>query len=354
MKHFSSRIAPWLLAIAFACSGAVRADGLPSPDQLQVLLEETHRDLAVLQGGELPAYIPALTEVDPERFGIAVVLPDGTTLSAGDADVPFVIMSAAKPFTMALVMKQRGRETVREKIGVEPTGEPFNSVEAIESNPQRSVNPMVNAGAMAAVSLLEGEGPEARWNGLLTWYRKLANAPLQLNQTVYRSVSGTGERNRAIAALLNSYGRLYGEPEKVRDVYNRQSSVDVTLEQLAMMAAVLANGGVQPQTGERLLTAEQVSATLAVMTLAGMYDASGEWAWNVGLPAKSGVGGGIFAVAPGTLSIAAFSPRLDERGNSVRAQAAIRRISNVLGLGLFGPPAKPAETDSLTNEGEGS
>ena len=321
-----------------ACTMAVpaRADDLPPADEIQALLERVHAEVAGVSEGSLPDYIPALTEVDPDRFAIAAVLVDGRTLSVGDAEHAFVIMSAAKPFTAALVMKQRGREAILEKIGVEPTGAPFNSITAIESHPQRSVNPMVNAGAMAAVSLLEGDSPEARWTTLLSWYRQLADAPLEVDPTVYASVRDTGLRNRAIASLLFDYGRLYGDPEAVRDVYNRQSSIDVTTEQLAMMGATLANGGVHPGTGERLLEPDLVAGVLALMTMAGMYDHAGEWAWQVGLPAKSGVGGGIVAVAPGRLSIAAFSPRLDEQGNSVRAQMAIRRVAARLGLGLFG------------------
>ena len=329
------------LAIVLALPG--HADDLPHVADINILLAETHAGYSEISAGELPDYIPALKEADPERFAIAVVLTNGRTLSVGDAEIPFAIMSAAKPFTAALVMKQRGREAIREMIGVEPTGAPFNSVAAIESHPERSVNPLVNAGAMAAVSLIEGDRPETQWTSLLDWYRRLAHAELQLNDAVYASVRDTGERNRAIAALLRSYDRLYGDPESVRDVYNRQSSVNVTTKQLAMMGATLANGGIHPATGERLLEPELVSGVLALMTMAGMYDGSGEWAWQVGLPAKSGVGGGIVAIAPGKLSIAAFSPRLDEQGNSVRAQLAIRHLANRLNLGLFGPVVSGAD-----------
>ena len=308
-------------------------DGLPS------LLDEVYREVLPNGNGRLPDYIPALTSVNPDRMGIAVVLADGRTFGAGDVQTPFTIMSAAKPFTAALVIRQKGRQAIVEKIGVEPTGKPFNSIEAIEENADRAINPLVNAGAMAAVSLLEGETANARWHSLLAWYRQLANAELGLNRSVYESVRDTGLRNQAIAALLRDYGRLYGDPETVRDIYNRQSSVDVTTEQLAMMGATLANGGVQPATGERLLEETDVAALLSVMTLAGMYEDSGHWAWRVGLPAKSGVGGGIVAVAPGRMAIAAWSPRLDEAGNSVRAQAAIQMISERLGLGIFGPVA---------------
>ena len=335
LKSPRARLVVGSIAIAFAI--AARADALSLADTVQAVIDEVHAGLQPVDDGSLPDYIPALDDVDPDLFAIAVVFADGRTVSVGDARHPFVIMSAAKPFTAALVMKQSGQDVIRDKVGVEPTGYPFNSIDAIEAHAERSVNPLVNAGAMATVSLLAGDGPDAQWNGLLGWYRQLADADLRLNETVYASVRDTGLRNRAIAALLRDYGRLYGDPEDVRDVYNRQSAVDVTTEQLAMMGAVLANGGVHPATGRRLLEPETVSSVLAVMTMAGMYDDAGEWAWDVGLPAKSGVGGGIVAVVPGKMAIAAFSPRLDEQGNSVRAQLAIRRLSARLDLGLFGP-----------------
>ena len=325
-------------SLAWALPVRAQPSDQAAAERIQTVLAQAHAELSELHEGSLPDYIPALTEVDADRFAIAVVLTDGRTFSVGDADQPFAIMSAAKPFTAALVMKQHGRESIREKIGVEPTGAPFDSIAAIEAHPERSVNPMVNAGAMAAVSLLQGDGPETQWTTLLAWYRELAGAELQLDAEVYASVRDTGRRNRAIASLLLDYGRLYGDdPEAVRDVYNRQSSVLVTTEQLARMGATLATGGVQPETGRRLLEPELVSGVLALMTMAGLYDHAGEWAWQVGLPAKSGVGGGVVAIAPGRLSIAAFSPRLDALGNSVRAQMAIRRVSSRLGLGLFGP-----------------
>jgi len=330
------------VCIALTHTAAVQADANPVVDEVAVMLAEIHAELLPVSDGSLPGYIPALETVDPDLFAISVVFADGRTVSVGDARHAFAIMSAAKPFTAALVMKQHGRDVIREKVGVEPTGYPFNSIDAIEAHPERSVNPLVNAGAMATVSLLAGANPGAQWDELLAWYRQLADAELRLDEAIYASVRDTGWRNRAIAALLYDYGRLYGEPEAVRDIYNRQSSVNVTTEDLAMMGAVLAGGGVHPVTGKRLLEPETVSAVLAVMTMAGMYDDAGEWAWEVGLPAKSGVGGGIVAVVPGRMAIAAFSPRLDEQGNSVRAQLAIRRLSGRLGLGLFGPVEQAA------------
>jgi glutaminase len=337
MKALNETAVRVLVCLAIAITFSAHADPLPPVSEIEVLITEIHAELSGDREGSLPEYIPALTQVDPGLFAIAVVTMDGRTVSVGDSDHAFVIMSAAKPFTAALVMKKRGREIIREKIGVEPTGEAFNSIEVIESHPERSINPMVNAGAMAAVSLVEGDSPEAQWSNLLSWFNTLANADLRLDSVVYASVRDTGTRNRAIAELLSSYDRLYGDPESVRDIYNRQSSVLVTAGQLALMGATLANGGIHPVTRERLLEPDLVSGVLALMTMAGMYDDAGEWAWRVGLPAKSGVGGGVVAVAPGKLAIAAFSPLLDEKGNSVRAQLAIRRFSERLNLGLFGP-----------------
>ncbi len=325
---------------ATACSRAANLP--PDDDEARRLLASIHERYLEDRSGALPDYIPALAAADPEPFAIAVVTTDGRTVSVGDTQAPFVIMSAAKPFTAALVIRQRGRDTLRDRVGLEPTGEAYNSINVIEENPLRTVNPLVNAGAMATVSLVRGADPEAQWNALLDWYSRLAGAPLHMDDSIYESVRKTGLRNRSVAALLRSYDRLYGEPEAVRDLYNRQSSVQLDTLQLAMMGATLANGGVQPVSGERLLSPEDVTAVLSLMTMAGMYDGAGAWAWDVGLPAKSGVGGGIVAVAPGVLAVAAFSPRLDEKGNSVRAQLAIRSLSAQLQLGLFGPvPGDP-------------
>lgn len=332
-----------LLLLCFASCAYAQDDTSEPVDShagLGALVEETYRQFIGQGDGRLPDYIPALEQVDTSLFGIAVVTTDGETYAAGHADEVFAVMSAAKPFTLALVMEQLGAQTVLDKIGVEPTGLPFNSITAIELNSARSVNPMVNAGAMAAVSLVQGTDAEQKWQRILDWYGRFANAPLPLMQAVYESVRDSGYRNRSMTYLLQSYGRLYADPVEVRDIYNRQSSVGVTTRQLAWMGATLANGGLQPVSGQRVMRAGNVPGVLAVMMMAGMYDDAGKWAWQVGLPAKSGVGGGIVAVAPGKLAIAAYSPLLDEHGNSVRAQAAIRHISQRLGLGLFGPTGR--------------
>jgi glutaminase len=319
------------------CAGAGAAVSAEPPSELQALVEEVHARFAGVTEGANADYIPALAEVDPELFAVVVVTADGTVAAAGDADHAFSIQSVSKPFTMALVMQEQGVEAVVEKIGVEPTGLPFNSILAIEQLEARSVNPLVNAGAIAAVSMLEAAGPEERWARIREGYGAYAGEPLELLEDVYVSERDTNQRNRAIANLLAAYDRLYTEPEEALDVYTKQCSIGVTSRQLGMMGATLAAGGVNPVTGERVLDAELVDEVLAVMMTAGFYDESGIWTLRAGLPAKTGVGGGIVAVVPGRMAIAAFSPRVNEAGNSVRAMRAIEAISLELGLGVFQP-----------------
>jgi glutaminase len=243
----------------------------------------------------------------------------------------------SKPFTAALVMAQQGPQAIREKIGVEPTGLPFNSRMAIELYPeQRSVNPLVNAGAIAAVSLVQATSEQDRWNKIIDNFNGYAGTTLTVLEDVYKSEYETAFGNRAIANLLFNYGRLYSDPEEAMRVYTRECSVGVSAKDLGMMGATLANGGVNPVTERRMLAAEHVPELLAVMATAGFYDESGEWMYTAGLPAKTGVGGGIVAVVPGRFAIAAFSPRLNEAGNSIRSLNAIRDIAGELGVGVFG------------------
>jgi glutaminase len=270
----------------------------------------------------------------------AVVIVDGSdgkVYAAGDADYKFSIQSVSKPFTAALVMAQQGPQAIREKIGVEPTGLPFNSRLAIELYPEaRSVNPLVNAGAIAAVSLVTASSEQDRWNKIIDNFNGYAGTTLTVLEDVYKSEYETAFGNRAIANLLFNYGRLYSDPEEAMRVYTRECSVGVSAKDLGMMGATLANGGVNPVTDRRMLPAEHVPELLAIMATAGFYDESGEWMYSAGLPAKTGVGGGIVAVVPGRFAIAAFSPRLNEAGNSIRSLNAIRDIAGTLGAGVFG------------------
>jgi glutaminase len=310
--------------------------------QFQRLVNEAHARYKGLTEGKNADYIPILTTVPSDLFAVVIVDgSDGKVYAAGDSDYKFSIQSVSKPFTAALVMAQQGPQAIREKIGVEPTGLPFNSRMAIELYPkQRSVNPLVNAGAIAAVSLVQATSEEDRWNKIIDNFNGYAGTTLTVLEEVYDSEYETAFGNRAIANLLFNYGRLYSDPEEAMRVYTRECSVGVSAKDLGMMGATLANGGVNPVTDRRMLPAEHVPELLAIMATAGFYDESGEWMYNAGLPAKTGVGGGIVAVVPGRFAIAAFSPRLNEAGNSIRSLNAIRDIAGELGVGVFGANPK--------------
>jgi glutaminase len=276
-------------------------------------------------------------ETPSDLFGVVIVTREGKVFSAGDVDYEFSIQSVSKPFTAALVMTEQSPEVVREKIGVEPTGLPFNSKMALEIYDERSVNPLVNAGAIASVSLVQAKSEEERWNKVLQNISDFAGRPLGVLEKVYESEYTTAFGNRGIANLLYNYGRLYSEPEEALRVYTRQCSIGVSARDLGMMGATLANQGVNPKTGKRVMPPNHVPELLAVMATAGFYDESGEWMYTAGLPAKTGVGGGIVAVVPGRFAIAAFSPRLNAAGNSIRSLNAIRDIAGELGVGVYGP-----------------
>jgi len=306
--------------------------------QFQRLVDEAHARYKGLTEGKNADYIPILTTVPSDLFAVVIVDgSDGKVYSAGDADYKFSIQSVSKPFTAALVMAQQGPQAIHDKIGVEPTGLPFNSRMAIELYPKaRSVNPLVNAGAIAAVSLVQASSEQDRWNKIIDNFNGYAGTTLTVLEDVYKSEYETAFGNRAIANLLFNYDRLYSDPEEAMRVYTRECSVGVSAKDLAMMGATLANGGVNPVTDRRMLPAEHVPELLAIMATAGFYDESGEWMYSAGLPAKTGVGGGIVAVVPGRFAIAAFSPRLNEAGNSIRSLNAIRDIAGTLGVGVFG------------------
>lgn len=308
-----------------------------SEDRLQQVASEAHAMFKDVTEGANANYIPILDEVPSELFGIAIVTSDGTIVTAGDINYRFSIQSVSKPFTAALIMAQRGPEAVRENIGVEPTGLPFNSKIALELYEARSVNPMVNAGAIAAVSLVDADNEDERWALVHDNIEGFAGSELPVLEQVYASEMETAFSNRAIANLLYSYERLYADPEESLRVYIRQCSIGINVQDLAVMGATLSNGGVNPMTDRRMLPAEHVPELLAIMATAGFYDESGEWMYSAGLPSKTGVGGGIVSVVPGKMAIAAFSPRLNEAGNSVRAMRAIRHIAGELGVGLYGP-----------------
>lgn len=341
IKHSKVRVLATVCVI-LTCSSpfSARAEAPGSAPLTPALLQQTVNEaLAKFKdeaGGKNADYIPYLASVPSHLFGVAIATAEGKVYAAGDVDYGFAIESISKPFTAALVMQESGPDTILNKIGVEPTGLPFNSVTAVEQLKARSVNPLVNAGAMAAVSLVKGADAAEKWNKILAYYGKCAGEKLPLNEEVYKSEAATNQHNRGIAELLSSYDRLYADPLETCDIYTRQCSVNVNVNQLAMMGATLANGGVNPLTKERCLEAAHVPELLAIMMIAGFYDEAGHWAWQAGVPAKTGVGGGIVAVVPGRLAIVAFSPPLNASGNSVRAEKAIQYIVERLGLNLFG------------------
>jgi len=309
---------------------------MPSRSALGAVVKDAHEKFAGLTSGKNADYIPYLATVPSNLFGIAVVSATGETITAGDVDYAFAIESISKLFTLGLVMDDIGADALRKKIGASPTGMPFNSVQAIELHGGKPLNPFVNAGAIATTSLVPGSSPDAKWANIIGEMSAFAGHELEVNEQVYQSESDTNQHNRGIAMLLQSYGYMYSDPMAATDLYTRQCSVAVSAKDLATMGAVLAAKGVHPGSGKRLLKETNVREMLAEMTLNGMYDASGDWLYQVGLPAKSGVGGGVLAVVPGKMAIAAFSPPLDTYGNSVRAQAAIAHISSQLKLGVFG------------------
>jgi glutaminase len=314
-----------------------RSPVAPTKEEIQAAVNEAYQKFKGNTEGKNADYIPELAKVDSNLFGIAIVSADGQVVTAGDVDKAFSIQSISKVFSLALAMEELGPDKVFEKIGSEPTGRPFNSVEAVVDMPTHTGNPLVNAGAIATVSLISAPSAAAKYNKILAFYSKAAGDKLSLIDDVYKSEAATNTGNKALAALLLKYERIYADTLESVDVYTKQCSVGVTAKQLAMMGATLANFGANPITGEQVIKRENVPEILATMTMAGLYDGSGGWAWHVGLPAKSGVGGGLVAVVPGKGAIAVFAPPLDKAGNSVKAQLVISYVADKLGINLYSP-----------------
>ena len=308
---------------------------LPSEQDVRALVDEAHRRYREVGAGAVSDVYPALGRVSPALFGVCVAAVDGRVHAAGDADVPFTIMSVAKPFTFALVCDALGPDDVQRRVGVNATGLPFNSLAAVEQAEGGRTNPMVNPGAIATASYAPGASADERWRFVREGLSAFAGRELELDDEVLASASATNHRNRELAAALGRRGGLGCEPEEAVDVYTRQSCLSVTARDLAGMGATLADGGVNPVTGERVVSADACRYTLAVMTTAGLYETSGDWLYDVGLPGKSGIGGGIVTVSPGKGGLGTFSPPLDEAGNSVRGQLTARFLSRRLGLDLF-------------------
>ncbi len=299
--------------------------------EIEAALNAAYTKYKSLQEGANADYIPALAKVDSNIYGIALVTPDGKIYTAGDVTSEVSIQSISKVFTMALVMEEMGPEALLNNMGVDATGEVFNSIVAIEQYKGAEMNPLVNPGAITTTSMVSGNSREQIWNKILTTYNEFAGRTLSVNEEVFKSEADTNQRNQAIGKLMYAYGRIKDNPDQATDIYTEQCSVNVNARDLAIMAATLANGGLNPVTDKQVMRNENIPEVLAVMATAGLYDDSGKWLYATGLPAKSGVGGGIIAVSPGGFGIAVISPPLDAAGNSVRAQKAIADISNTLG-----------------------
>ena len=320
----------------------------PPAAKIRSALDEAVSAGRAARGGKNADYIPALAKVDSKLYGVAVVTTGGEVMERGDTKHRFSIQSISKAFTLALVIEELGAKTVEQKIGVGATGMPFNSIIAIETingeKDPRPDNPLVNAGAIATVSWVPAKTKEQRWERIIGIMSEFAGRRLDVDKEVYRSESETNTRNRSISWLLAAYESLGSDPMEALDLYTRQCSIAVTARDLAVMGATLSNGGVNPVTGRRVVSADTARRVLAVMMTAGLYENSGEWAVEVGVPAKSGVGGGMVAVVPGTLSVGTFAPPLDAAGNSVRGQRAIGALVDKLDISVFASHPKRRET----------
>jgi glutaminase len=324
-------------------TSAVSTGELPSAELIETLLHEVYELYGPVDDGAVADYIPALAAADPALFGICIVGVRGRSFAVGSAHHLFSLQSISKAFVFALVCDEIGHDEARRRLGVNATGLAFNSVMAIELNEERTMNPMVNAGAMATTSLVPGGTVDERWGFIVGGLSRFAGRDLALDEEVYASESATNLRNQGIAHLLESYGRLYADPDETTDLYTRQCSLLVSATDLAVMGATLADGGMNPITGVQVIDAHNCKHVLAAMATAGLYEHSGDWLYEVGLPGKSGVSGGIVTIAPGKGGMGTFSPPLDPAGNSVRGQRATRHLAEKLGLNVFA--SKPLGSD---------
>jgi len=346
MLRINSRPGTIVLAacLLLAGVGAVPASGrtrrspvAPNRERVEAAVREAYEKFRSDTSGKNADYIPYLAQVDSKLFGISVVTVDNQIFELGDVKYSFSIQSISKVYTLAMAMEELGYDKVFQRIGSEPTGRAFNSVTAVVEMPTHTGNPLVNAGAIATTSLISGKDANEKWKNILDFYSKVAGEKLSLIDEVYKSEAATNAGNKALSMLLAKYERIYADPFESVDIYTKQCSVGVNATQLARMGAVLANNGKNPATGEQVIKSQDVPYILSAMTMAGLYDSSGWWAWHVGLPAKSGVGGGIVAIIPGKGAIAVFAPRLDEAGNSVKAQKVIEYVGDKLDYNLYSP-----------------
>ena len=322
-------------------SNCISTGHLPPAQRVQALVADAHARFKAIDDGKVADYIPALATVPRDLFAVCVVERGGAMHEAGDSAHLFSMQSVSKPFVFALVCEALGEEVARARLGVNSTGLPFNSLLAVERE-DGSTNPMVNAGAIAAASLAPGDTAEAKWRFIHEGLSRFAGRELELDREVYASEAASNQHNQRTAWLLQRYGRVYFDPVAATDIYTRQCALKVSARDLALMSATLANGGVHPLTRERIIDGVHCQHVLAVMVTAGLYENSGEWLYDTGLPGKSGVSGGIVAVAPGKAGLCTFAPPLDAAGNSVRGQLAARYLAERLGLNLFASEASAA------------
>lgn len=314
---------------------------LPTPDQIKELVAQAYERFKANTEGANSNVYPALERVPATLFGVCVAATNGNIYAGGDAECEFAIMSVSKPFVFALVCQSVGAEQARQKLGVNSTGLPFNSLAAVEHSEDGRTNPMVNSGAIATTSLVPGPTVEAKWRFIHEGLSAFAGRILPLNEEVYVSASETNDRNQSIARLLRSCGRIYMDPAETTDLYTKQCSLNVSAKDLAVMGATLADGGVNPLTGQQVVDAASCRYALAVMATAGLYETSGDWLFDIGLPGKSGIGGGIVAVAPGKGGLGTFAPPLDKAGNSVKGQLVAKFLAKELGMNLFVSRVEP-------------
>ncbi len=308
---------------------------LPPDEAIKRLIAETYEQCKTNREGQNSQVYPALARVPSDLFGICVVGNSGNVYSVGDSDHEFTIMSVSKPFVFALVCEVLGPDVVREKVGVNATGLAFNSLAAIERGDNGKTNPMVNSGAIATTSLVPGGNLAAQWKFIHEGLCRFAGRKLSLNDEVYASATETNYRNQSISRLLQSFNRIYMDPAQATGLYTKQCSLNVSAKDLAVMGATLADGGVNPITKERVVDAQVCHYTLAIMATAGLYETSGDWLYEIGLPGKSGIGGGIVTVSPGKGGLGTFAPPLDQAGNSVKGQLAAKFLSQRLGMDMF-------------------
>ncbi len=311
-------------------------DFLPSAKSIDLdLLTQLHDRHQSCRSGTVASYIPELAKMNPDAFSICVATVDGDVMSVGDDRQLFTIQSISKVFTYGMALEDRGRDILLSKVGVEPTGDPFNSIIRLDENSKRPDNPMVNAGAIATTNLIQGRTATDRLNRILTTFKNYSGRDLYVDSSVFTSERTTGHRNRALAHLMRHFEMVDDRLDETLDLYFQQCALLVDCRDLALMAATLANNGINPRTGDRAIDSEYVRDLLSVMYTCGMYNFAGEWAYRVGLPAKSGVSGGIIAIVPGKMGIAVFSPPLDVHGNSVRGVKVCEELSTAARLHLF-------------------